>query len=138
MNTPQSRETRSLADDVTGECYENAAKAILEGVFGTDVVLCHGEPVLNNPDHRQHGQRYGHAWLEIRGIALDVTKVPVVAMSVDEYYNKGQIDTDKVRRYSHQEARQAMRTHRTYGPWNNLATSQVDRQTRPQPPRRGV
>lgn len=115
---------KTLDDAVTGDCFYNAIQLMQSGLYGNDVVLCHGQPVLNNPDHVAHGTRYNHAWLELDdimgdGLCIDAAVLPPVSLMRSDYYRRGQIDKACVKRYTAAETRAMMLRYATYGPWPN-------------------
>lgn len=71
----------------------------------------HGEPTLTVAPFIP----FGHAWLELGPLVLDVTAKATVLRDV--YYQTGKIDPSKCTKYTLSEAQRMMREHGTFGPW---------------------
>lgn len=85
-----------------GNCYEMAGKAVTSGDI-PGLVLCHGFPICLNKD-KHYGKRFGHAWCELNDSVLDFSSGSQVVISRKKYYELGQIDQAKIKRYTYEEA----------------------------------
>jgi hypothetical protein len=107
--------TPGWAGAATGNCYENAANAVLP-IFGTHEgwTLVHGRPTLTRPPYVQ----FGHAWLEKGKKVHDPssnTTLPKIA-----YYAMGNISKEHNLRYSGELVRQYLLLTEHYGPWEGV------------------
>lgn len=119
-NAPNEPQTQTEA---VGRCYDNAADLIsalfLKGT-GEGWTLVHGRPTLRRPPF----EKYGHAWLEYRGLVIDtqfahLNRYPL-AMPRAEYYRAEKIDPAECYRYSAGEAVAMMVALGHYGPWEGV------------------
>lgn len=95
-----------------GQCYEKAAKAIIQGLDIPALRLCHGQPVGQGPIE---GIKHGHAWLELGDIVIDPSTGGV--FRTEQYYRIGQIKNKEVKRYTRLEAIRMLVQTEHYGPW---------------------
>lgn len=114
-----------------GDCYENAANAVLFGLSGIgalrrpeQLTLVHGQPrYKGEPAYEgkrlvQSGDRYGHAWVESGGMVFDVTtSMMPYPFKAERYYELGDIDPAQCQRYTQDEVREMVLEHEHYGPW---------------------
>ena len=96
-----------------GNCYEDCLRFLLKSPGRAELVLVHGEPTLTVAPFIQ----FGHAWLELGPLVLDVTAKSTVLRDV--YYRAGKIDPNKCSRYDLPEAVRMMHQHGTFGPWGS-------------------
>ena len=104
-----------MKDLENGDCYEVAAKLLLDpdNSLPDDARLVHGMPTLQ----REPFEKYGHAWIEIRGCVIDCSNGRSVAVPTDKYYRVGNIDSSDCFRYSREETWEKVFSHEHYGPW---------------------
>jgi hypothetical protein len=97
--------------DDLGDCYEAAAKYVLEHL---DTILVHGQPYLLRNPYTQ----FGHAWVETeQGMVIDVANGQRVELPISVYYALGLIDPEACDRYPHQEVRRWILETEHWGPW---------------------
>lgn len=97
-----------------GDCYKVAWHLVTEE-GADDMTLCHGE--VTGTGGKARGLRYGHAWVEVDGCAIDRSNGNDVTLKDVMYYAAGSIDEEEITRYTAEEARiHALRTG-NYGPW---------------------
>ena len=90
-----------------GHCYQNAYYAALDlEKIGHDVKICHGFATGTGGD--VEGTEYSHAWVEWQGLAFDYKFEPgknpqQMVFPVAIYYEAGQVDPEKIKRYSTKE-----------------------------------
>lgn len=93
-----------------GDCF---IVALNQALADETLTLCHGKPC-----RRSTGRRFWHAWVETTdGEAIDKSNGLNVIFPVGVYYALGNIEADKVRRYTHDQAVDRAVNERTYGPW---------------------
>jgi hypothetical protein len=104
----------------TGHCFYNCGMEITDNIiFGKDEdyqdwILCHG---VATGQGEIEGVRYGHAWLECKGLAFDMTESrdnPVV-VAADRYREIGRIT--HIKEYTTAQVRRMIHEHGTWGPW---------------------
>jgi hypothetical protein len=78
-------------------------------------VLCHGWPVGTGGN--AEGLRYWHAWVEMDHVVYDFSNGKKGIIPASLYYEAGQIERDKVVRYSWEEADALFDEHEHSGPW---------------------
>jgi len=114
-----------------GNCYENAANAVLFGLGGIgalrrpeQLTLVHGRPrYRGTPGYEgkrfiRKGDRFGHAWVESGGLVFDVTTdTAPFPIPVKRYYELGDIDPKQCRRYTQDQTRTMVLRRKHYGPW---------------------
>jgi len=100
-----------------GDCYAAAARLLLMIGSEANAHLVHGE-VEGQGEFA--GVRFGHAWVEINGAAIDLSNGRRLCMDRGQYYRLGKIDATKARRYSFTEMVEATAQFGHYGPWENL------------------
>ena len=109
--------------EATGDCYEAAAKYIVDKVLAfwakdpkPDLLLVHGEVAGQGP---LEGRTLGHAWVEEGDTVIDVSNGRDIRMPKELYYAIGGIDEiGNTRVYTPEEARRKILEHKTYGPWD--------------------
>lgn len=105
-----------------GHCYSNAFTFLMEWrKKSPQLLLCHGW--VTGTAKAVKGVRYSHAWLE------DPSTKSIIdpSMNVDDpvviwdfiYYKIGNVDPERVIKYTIEEAILAVAKYRTYGPWDN-------------------
>lgn len=107
----------------TGDCYEAAAKYIMDKVLAFWVEnpqhqlrLVHGEVRGQGP---LEGQRLGHAWVEDGDTVIDVSNGRDLRMPKELYYAIGNIDDiGNTHVYTPEEARRKILQSKTWGPWD--------------------
>lgn len=107
---PTRAEIAAQGVETEGQCFVNAAKIQQENL--PEWTLCHG--LVMQPNLRFY---HCHAWLEIGNFCLDVAKAPAKCIPKDIYYEAGEIDPAKVKRYTRMQAAKMMCDHATFGPW---------------------
>ena len=95
-----------------GDCFKVAANIVVHGL--PDATLCHGQPIRRGPEG---GDRYWHAWVELDGTAIDRANGLDIELAAATYYLIGNIEADKVLRYTREEAVRYMLETGHYGPW---------------------
>jgi hypothetical protein len=97
----------------TGDCFEAAAKLLLE--VGSDALkLVHGEVTGQGPIE---GLRYGHAWVEAGDWVLDHSNGKELCVPREVYYRVGEI-ADNRHEYDLKTARHLMMETGHFGPWD--------------------
>ena len=113
-------------ENKNGDCYMNAANSILTSTG--DARLVHG--TVSGQGILQ-GIRFTHAWVEYGGIPPLVYDPSVIRnqsscgtiqdkglhICRDKYYDLGEIREEEVRRYTRQEAVEALLKYEHWGPW---------------------
>ena len=110
----------ALEQHRTGNCFYNCGMQMTDQmIFGhgdyQEYTLCHGVATGTGPIE---GVRYGHAWLEFKGLAFDFTNdqhKPTAIVPADQYRRVGRI-TD-IHEYNAAQVREMICTHGTWGPW---------------------
>ena len=118
----------------TGDCFEAAAKYLLDHHGEEDVVLVHAVCLIGVGEHE--GLPFGHAWCEVTpqveaipeelrifGAALrdslvvcrDVSNGRDISMPRPPYYMGGR--PDQIHRYTFDEALKLLLEHGHWGPW---------------------
>lgn len=100
----------------TGDCYEVAGHTIVVEDWAEDALLCHGTAVGQGP---LQGQPVDHAWVELGDVVFDQANGLDIVLRRERYYEIGQIKSDRVRRYTKQEATEKMLKTGHYGPWDD-------------------
>ena len=113
-----SSQRRRPMNEWRGHCYEAAFEMAerLEGL-GFEPAIVHG---LVSGRGQLAGKRFGHGWAEANGQAFDLTIGPDFAIPVTLFYSYGEIDADKVRRYTLAEAAKWFDRVEHWGPWERL------------------
>lgn len=96
-----------------GDCFQAAARILIDGEFGEEAVLVHGLPL--GTGKLNAGERYWHAWVECGDRVVDRSAGKDLNVPREWYYQLGQIETTW--RYTRQEAGQLMITRKNWGPW---------------------
>jgi hypothetical protein len=96
-----------------GTCYQDAYSVLLDCRDGIELV--HGYPRCTNDDPKLSGKKFGHAWLEYRGVVLDAASGNFIEAGV--YYDVGNINPAECRRYTLNEALKLASEQGHYGPW---------------------
>ena len=108
---------------VNGRCFEYAFNALTNGTLPEGAALCHGivhGEVFSSNTLTPHV----HAWIELPGHeafwCVDVSKGvdALLCIPCDTYYPAGHIDPAGVVKYSIEDARECVITHKHYGPWD--------------------
>jgi len=94
-----------------GDCYKAAGQMIYMHPGGR---LVHG---MVTGQGAIEGLRYGHAWVEANGMALDHSNGRRIEMPVDAYYALGKIKPNECRYYTMAEAMAKMDELMHWGPW---------------------
>ncbi len=104
-----------------GDCFTVAIEVArrYDG-FYDDIAVCHGEPLGTGGEAL--GIRFPHAWVEFsRGASdyfvIDKSNGLNVVLPRDLYYAIGNIEAERVSRYTPQEATSLALEHEHYGPW---------------------
>ena len=110
-----------------GDCFEAAVEfAISHGGLlrvgpeptMPDLLIVHGEVTGQG---KLLGRKYGHAWIEARGVVIDTSNKRQIMLPIADYYALGRIGTN-VHKYTVEQARRRMVETGVYGPWD-LQTS---------------
>ena len=80
-----------------------------------DIMLVHGEVTGQGPIA---GIKFGHAWIEIGDEVLDVSRGRSVRMPKVLYYGLGNVEEDKVFKYTPEEMRRKILEYGHWGPWD--------------------
>lgn len=105
-----------------GHCYRNAFAFLMRyRKTNSTLVLCHGW--VTGTKGVVKGVRYSHAWVE----APKEKYVVDPSLNVDDpiviwdfiYYKLGNVDTERVLKYSIQEAMETALKRGSYGPWDD-------------------
>lgn len=99
-----------------GNCYEVAGKLIADMDDFPNVFLCHG---LVTGQGKVKGIRFGHAWVEINNIVIDISNGKNVAMEKEMYYRIGNIKDTEVKKYSPAESKLMILKTENFGPWDD-------------------
>jgi len=96
--------------------------ANVRSLFGDEVLLVHGRPVLQVPPFI----RYGHAWIEIGGMfCYDAERREVFPRAL--YYAAGQIKPDvECYRYTAEDLRRWVTRRGHWGPWEGIEAEGLD------------
>lgn len=113
----------------TGDCYEAAAKYIVDKVLAfwakdpkPDLLLVHGEVAGQGP---LEGRRLGHAWVEEGDMVIDVSNGRDIWMPKELYYSIGRIDEiNNLHVYTPEEARKKILQSKTWGPWDLVVSEE--------------
>jgi len=101
-----------------GDCYEAAARLIIESDFlgeKISLTLIHG---FVTGQGKLEGVVYGHAWVEDKkGNVLDYSNDRKLVVPKELYYSIGKIDHKKQKRYSSKETRKMLNKYEHWGPW---------------------
>ena len=118
------------AQEAGGECYKDAAKAVVYGASETqgwkDIRLVQGYPTLQSGSHK--GEKFGHAWVE-GSVPIKNTK-QTFSMVYDAskgtsypkqlYYKVGKIDPSQSKSYTKNQALANMLKTSNWGPWGKI------------------
>lgn len=96
----------------TGERAQ--AEEVLAALGGADAVV-HGVVTGSGPPVQ--GTRFGHAWVEARGLVFDLSNGQCVVAARDRYYEAGQINEEECQRYPPIEALRRVHETNHWGPW---------------------
>ena len=96
-------------ENANGDCYEIHAKLIEDLQRG---LLCHGTVTGQGPID---GIEYGHAWVEIADIVIDISNGKSVCTTKERYYKLGKVKD--VICYTPEETVKKLVDTRSYGPW---------------------
>jgi hypothetical protein len=106
---------------MSGDCFQAAVTAA-ETLWseGAEALVAHGMPIGRGEKNR--GARYWHAWVETkvpgRGwYVIDVSNGNQVGVKRTDFYRLGQIEPEKVHRFTEVEARNEMLNRGHFGPW---------------------
>ena len=109
--------------DGDGDCYEAAAKLLMEHRDCPGIALAHGTVTGQGA---VAGIRYGHAWVEIGDAVLDPSNGRLVVARKPAYYAAGEI-AEPVARYTFAEAAREMLETGHYGPWEKRLSPNTPR-----------
>jgi len=101
-----------------GDCYQVAAKLVIDSEVGTELVLVHAEVTGQGP---LEGIKYGHAWVEnIHGDVIDKSNGRDITINKQVYYSIGNISSKKGKmfKYTRREALDKMLDSEHFGPWD--------------------
>lgn len=103
-----------------GDCFTKAWRLANEAAEeGCDMVIVHGLPVGRG--EQNEGQRFWHAWSEYEEggewWVFDYSNDQELVTKREWYYKIGQIEEEKVWRYSLEAAAVNGLQQDTYGPW---------------------
>jgi len=98
-----------------GDCYEVHANLMIE-LKNDEYTLCHGNAIGQGPIS---GIEHGHCWIEYRDLVLDISNGKAVTYLKSDYYLKGHINPEKVKRYTWKEMAHHMIETEHYGPWDD-------------------
>jgi len=100
--------------EAEGDCYVEAANALMFPVPREGWVLIHGRPTLR----RSPWVQFGHAWLEQGEQVYDPSSGFRGARAL--YYMLGKIDPDHNHVYTVEETRKLLLDTEHYGPWEGV------------------
>jgi hypothetical protein len=98
-------------------CYEVVFEVVDSMPEGESRIV-HGRPKYRGIESPDSDGRYGHAWVECRGLVFDYSHNNSFVIDVDRYYSIGEIDPKEVKKYTLVEARRLAVTTETWGPWD--------------------
>jgi len=101
-----------MSEERLGQCYYKSFLALSGAAEGT--VLVHGRPRLT----RAPFSRYGHAWLEIGDVVVDVSQDKRLVVRRGVYYGVGDIRAADNLVYSQQQAYELAAMSGHSGPWD--------------------
>ncbi|MFI5222691.1 MAG: hypothetical protein ACHQX3_00350 [Nitrospirales bacterium] len=108
-----------------GDCYPTAVNYLFQQTWtNPHFLLCHG--IVTGSGGEVLGKQYGHAWVEqereVDGhwvtYVIDNSNGHDLEVIRELYYLLGQVDTEKVTRYSLEETCKMMAKYGHYGPWD--------------------
>ena len=95
-----------------GDCFEVAAELLVFVLkHERDALLVHAEVI-----HPETGQLHGHGWVEVGGMAVDVSNGLCVVMPAPLY--RAVARHGKLVEYNYHEAVEHLLQTRNYGPWD--------------------
>lgn len=94
------------------ETLNGIAPAMLKAMGEVKPQIAHG--LVLHPDLNKY---HAHAWVEVGALVFDQSNGNDVVLPAAWYYEAGQINPEKVARYTREEARANMLKHEHYGPW---------------------
>jgi GNAT superfamily N-acetyltransferase len=111
------------ASEALGDCYEAAARYLLDNVLGMGVKepnhnlrLVHGEVAMQGP---HLGKTMGHAWIEDGDNVIDQSNGRDIRLPKNVYYQLGKInELNNFHVYTPEEARSRLIDLQHYGPWD--------------------
>ena len=120
-------EEEEETEEALGDCYQAAGQyAMMKCQFSSsstecdDLVIVHGE--VMGQGHLE-GITYGHAWIESKGMVIDVSNGRNIKLPISTYYLLGKIgEIDNYVKYTWKEAREKIIASKHWGPWD-LETS---------------
>jgi hypothetical protein len=103
--------TKEISNEADGDCFVVVGHAAMDKE--EQILICHGKVM-----RRQDGMIHTHAWIEKNGNVIDKSNGLDIEMPVKFYYALGNIDREKVRKYTPRNACELMVSTGHYGPWN--------------------
>lgn len=103
-----------------GNCYEAAFKTLFHNVSNKELRLVHGVIIGNKPGSETFGKPIPHAWIEMDSVVIDPSdhfEWPKISDD-HRYYENGQVNQSKLKRYSLPEAVVEVSQYLHYGPWD--------------------
>lgn len=100
-----------------GGCYEASGDYIMRLHLkraSEGFLLCHGTAIGHGPIK---GVKFGHAWLEKKGMVLDLSNGHNIMLDKEIYYKKGNIAN--VKKYTADETARIILKYEHWGPWKN-------------------
>ncbi|NIO36732.1 hypothetical protein GTO27_03410 [Candidatus Bathyarchaeota archaeon] len=98
----------------SGDCYEVAGRIIISADWKVPIFLCHGTVTGQG---KVEGVKFGHAWLELKGIVIDFSNKKREIMPKEKYYKIGKIEN--VKRYNKIEALRMFSKYKHFGGWED-------------------
>lgn len=92
---------------ITGDCFESALEMLMCNASG-EMVLVHGLPTGRSGEAAKAGT-YPHAWIEIPSLNMVYDTVAKVSISIERYYELGNIKYTK--RYDKAAVERMLRKH---------------------------
>lgn len=106
--------TKRKRSEPVGDCGD-VSFAMAMALRNRDVLLCHGWPLGTGGN--AEGLRYWHAWVEQDGLLVDMANGKQYVGPRAPYYEAGNIEADKVVKYTFSEADALFEEHQHSGPW---------------------
>lgn len=101
-----------------GDCFEVAANVVAYASLSDkfeEAMLVHG--IVVGTAGPVKGVAYCHAWIELDGYAVDLSCGRDIKVDKDFYYLIGQINPEKVIKYTREETKNWLLKSKHYGPW---------------------